>query len=149
MQVRESCKSCADLDAGGYDVGMRCRVSSGSPFEPRIGSSRASRIGNFVAVAGTAPLGPDGSTLCQGDVYGQTKRCIEIVKKAIEDAGGTLHDVVRTRVMLTDMSQWQEAARAHGECFGDVRPACTFVEVSRFIDEQWLVEIEADAVIEN
>jgi enamine deaminase RidA (YjgF/YER057c/UK114 family) len=126
---------------------MKSRVSSGSPFEQRLGSSRAARNGNFIAVAGTAPLGPDGSTACQGDVYGQTKRCIEIVKKAIKDAGGSLHDVVRTRV--TDMSQWQEAARAHVEFFADVRPACTFVEVSRFINEEWLVEIEADAVTED
>jgi enamine deaminase RidA (YjgF/YER057c/UK114 family) len=127
---------------------MKTNVSSGSPFEPRIGSSRASRIGNLIAVSGTAPLAPDGLTTCQGDVYGQTKRCLEIVKRAIEDAGGTLSDVIRTRVMLTDMTQWQEAARAHGEFFAEIRPACTFVEVSRFIDPDWLVEIEADAVIE-
>jgi enamine deaminase RidA (YjgF/YER057c/UK114 family) len=107
------------------------------------------RVGNLIAVAGTAPLAPDGSTACQGDVYGQTKRCLEIVKRAIEDAGGTLQDVIRTRIMLTDMSQWQEAARAHGEFFGEIRPACTFVEVSRFIDVEWLVEIEADAAIEE
>jgi enamine deaminase RidA (YjgF/YER057c/UK114 family) len=127
---------------------MKTNVSSGSPFEPRIGSSRASRIGNLIAVSGTAPLALDGSTTCQGDVYGQTKRCLEIVKRAIEDAGGTLSDVIRTRVMLTDMTQWQEAARAHGEFFAEVRPACTFVEVSRFINPDWLVESEADAVIE-
>jgi enamine deaminase RidA (YjgF/YER057c/UK114 family) len=128
---------------------MRTTVSSGSPFEPRIGSSRASRIGNVIAVSGTAPLAPDGSTTCQGDVYGQTKRCLEIVKRAIEDAGAAPSDVIRIRVMLTDMTKWQDAARAHGEFFGEIRPACTFVEVSRFIDPDWLVEIEADAVIEN
>jgi enamine deaminase RidA (YjgF/YER057c/UK114 family) len=128
---------------------MKTTVSSGSPFEPRIGSSRASRIGNLIAVSGTAPLASDGSTTCQGDVYGQTKRCLEIVKRAIEDAGAALSDVIRTRVLLTDMTQWQEAARAHGELFGEIRPACTFVEVSRFIDPDWLVEIEADAVVEN
>jgi enamine deaminase RidA (YjgF/YER057c/UK114 family) len=133
---------------GSYHQDMRTNISSGSPFEPRIGSSRASRVGNYIAVAGTAPLGPDGSTVCPGDVYGQTKRCFEIVKTAIENAGGALADVIRTRVMLTDMSRWQEAARAHGEYFGDIRPACTVVEVSRFIDPAWLVEIEADAVVE-
>jgi enamine deaminase RidA (YjgF/YER057c/UK114 family) len=128
---------------------MKRRVTSGSPFEPRIGLSRATRVGNLICVAGTAPLLPDGSTACPGDLYGQTKRCIEIVKRAIEDAGGTLQDVMRTRVMLTDMSQWQEAARAHAEYFGEIRPACTFVEVSRFIDPGWLVEIEADAAIDE
>jgi enamine deaminase RidA (YjgF/YER057c/UK114 family) len=126
---------------------MRNVVSSGSPYEALIGSSRASRSGHVIAVAGTAPLGPDGKTVCVGDVYGQTKRCLEIVERAIEEAGGGLRDVVRTRVMLTDMARWHDAARAHGEMFGNVRPACTFVEVSRFIDPTWLVEIEADAVV--
>jgi enamine deaminase RidA (YjgF/YER057c/UK114 family) len=126
---------------------MKTTVSSGSPFEPRIGSSRASRIGNLIAVSGTAPLAPDGSTICQGDVYGQTKRCLEIVKRAIEDAGGALPDVIRTRVMLTDMNQWQEAARAHGEFFADIRPANSTLQVSCFVNPDWLVEIEADAVI--
>jgi enamine deaminase RidA (YjgF/YER057c/UK114 family) len=126
---------------------MRTVVSSGSPFEGVIGSSRASRSGNVIAVAGTAPLGPDRVTVCRGDVYGQTKRCLEIVQRAIQDCGGTLKDVIRTRIILTDMSRWQEAARAHGELFGDIRPACTFMEVSRFIDPDWLVEVEADAVV--
>ena len=126
---------------------MRTVVSSGSPFEPLIGSSRASRSGRLIAVAGTAPLAPDGTTVCLGDVYGQTKRCLEIITRAVEDAGGALTDVIRTRVMLTDMSRWQEAAKAHGEFFGTIRPACTFVEVVRFIDAEWLVEIEADAAI--
>src|SRR5687767_1430439 len=100
---------------------MRSVVSSGSPFEPMIGSSRASRSGNSIAVAGTAPLGGDGSTVCLGDVYGQTKRCLEIIQRAIEDCGSSLKDVIRTRVLLTNMSFWKEAARAHGEFFGDIR----------------------------
>jgi enamine deaminase RidA (YjgF/YER057c/UK114 family) len=123
------------------------RISSGSPIEKPVGFSRAIRKGNYIAVAGTAAIKPDGSTACPGDIYGQTKFCIEIVKRAIEEAGGNLEDVIRTRVMLTDMSKWQEAAKAHGEYFSEIRPAYTFVEVSRFISEEWLVEIEADCVL--
>ena len=125
----------------------RRNVSSGSPFEKPIGFSRASRIGNVIAVAGTAPIAADGTTACKGDVYGQTRRCLEIMKRAIEDAGGKLEDVIRTRTMLTDKSTWEEAARAHGEFFTDIRPACTFVEVSGLIDNDWLVETEADCVL--
>jgi enamine deaminase RidA (YjgF/YER057c/UK114 family) len=127
-------------------MNKRMLVSSGSPFEPKIGFSRAVRAGNFIAVSGTAPV-LDGKTACPGDAYGQTKRCLEIIEKAIVDAGGSMKQVVRTRIMLTDMNTWQEAARAHGDVFGEIRPACTFVEVSRFIDQDWLVEIEADAVV--
>ena len=120
-------------------------VSSGSPFEPEIGFSRAVRVGNHIAVAGTAPIAPDG-TAAPGDVYGQTRRCLEIIERAIGEAGGELRHVTRTRVMLTDISRWREAARAHGEVFADVRPAATFMAVSGFIDPGWLVETEADAV---
>ncbi len=98
---------------------------------------------------GTAPLGADGQTVCAGDVYGQTRRCLEIMSRAIESAGGHVHDVVRTRTMLTDIRQWREAARAHGEVFGDIRPACTFVQVAGFIDPEWLVETEADCVVRS
>jgi len=80
-------------------------------------------------------------------VHGQTVRCLDIAERALIDAGGSLHDVVRTRIMLTDVTRWEEAARAHGQRFGDIRPACTFVEVSRFIDPAWLVEVEMDAVL--
>jgi enamine deaminase RidA (YjgF/YER057c/UK114 family) len=125
---------------------MRKLVSSGSPFEPRIGFSRAVRVGSIVAVSGTAPIAPDGGVAAPGDMYGQTKRCLEIIAKAIGDAGLTLQSVIRTRVMLTDMSRWEEAARAHGEFFGDVRPASTFVEVKGLVRREWLVEIEADCV---
>ena len=125
----------------------RLLVSSGSPYEKSIGFSRAVRIGNAIAVAGTAPISFDGGTESEGDLYGQTRRCIEIMKAAIEQAGGTIEDVIRTRIMLKDISQWQEAARAHGEYFSEIRPACTFVEVSRFIDPLWLVEMEADCII--
>ncbi|MEL7435890.1 MAG: RidA family protein, partial [Chloroflexota bacterium] len=125
----------------------RKNISSGSPFEPDIGFSRAVRIGNMIAVAGTAPIADDGSVSSIGDVYGQTHRCLMIMQHAIEAAGGTLENVIRTRIMLTDIETWQAAARAHGEFFGDIRPACTFVEVSRFINPQWLGETEADCVL--
>jgi enamine deaminase RidA (YjgF/YER057c/UK114 family) len=122
----------------------RQHVSSGSPFEKTIGFSRAVRAGGIIAVAGTAPINPNGTTAFPGDLYRQTRTCLEIIKTAIENAGGRLEDVVRTRIMLTDISCWREAARAHGEYFGDIRPACTFVQVSRFIEPDWLVEMEAD-----
>ncbi len=128
---------------------MRRLISSGSPFEPRIGFSRAVRVGPIVAISGTAPIAADGGVAAPGDVYGQTKRCLEIVAAAIRDAGLGLDSVLRTRVMLTDISRWEEAARAHGEVFSGVRPANTFVEVSAFIRPEWLVEIEADCVAER
>ena len=125
---------------------MRKLVSSGSPYEPQIGFSRAVRVGNIVAVSGTAPIAPDGGVAAPGDVYGQTKRCLEIIAQAISAAGLGLDSVIRTRVMLTDISRWEEAARAHGEVFGEIRPASTFVEVKQLIRREWLVEIEADCV---
>ena len=128
---------------------MRMIVSSGSPFEPQIGFSRAVRVGSFVAVSGTAPIAPGGGVAAPGDVYGQTRRCLEIIAQAVADAGLSLNSVVRTRVMLTDISRWQEAARAHGEFFSTIRPACTFVEVKGLINPEWLVELEADCVAET
>jgi enamine deaminase RidA (YjgF/YER057c/UK114 family) len=125
---------------------MRKLISSGSAFEPKIGFSRAVRIGRTVAVSGTAPIAPDGSVAAPGDLYGQTKRCLEIIAQAIGKAGLGLDSVIRTRVMLTDISRWEEAARAHGEVFGEIKPASTFVEVKGLIDKAWLVEIEADCV---
>ena len=123
------------------------KVSSGSPFEGAIGLSRARRIGPVIAVAGTAPLGPGGKTLHVGDVYAQTKHCLEISLEAIVEAGGRLEHITRTRLLLTDVTRWQEAARAHGEFFRDHRPANTVVQVSRFIDPEWLVETEVDAYV--
>ena len=126
----------------------RQRISTGSPFEKSIGFSRAVRQGNIIAVSGTAPIAPGGGTAYPGDLYRQTQACIEIIKTAVEQAGGALSDVIRTRIMLTDITRWREAAKAHGEVFGDICPACTLVQVSRFIDADWLVEMEADAVVE-
>ncbi|MCC7375124.1 MAG: RidA family protein [Verrucomicrobiales bacterium] len=127
----------------------RMLVSSGSPFEPKIGFSRAVRVGPFLAIAGTAPIAPDGGVSAPGDVHGQTLRCLEIVSKAVSDAGLTLGSVVRTRVMLTDIRRWEEAARAHGKYFGEIKPACTFVEVKGFIHPEWLVELEVDCFAAN
>ena len=127
----------------------RSNVSSGSPYEASIGFSRATRKGNVIAVAGTAPIAEDGSTACPGDLYGQTCRCLKIIEAAIVEAGGSLADVIRTRVMLSDISQWEQAGKAHGELFGEIRPACTFVEVSALVRADWLVEIEADCIVEE
>jgi len=128
---------------------MRSQISSGSPLEPRIGFSRAVRAGNLVAISGTAPIAADGSVAARGDVYGQAQRCLEIINQAVSDAGLSMDEVIRTRVMLTDISRWEEAARAHGEVFSAIKPACTFVEVKGFINPEWLVEIEADCVARN
>ncbi len=126
---------------------MHATVSSGSHLEPLIGFSRAVRSGPHIVVAGTAPIGDDGETAAKGDVYGQTVRCLQIIETALGEAGGRLEDIVRTRIMLTDISTWREAAWAHGEFFGEIRPACTFVQVVGFIEPDWLVEIEADAIV--
>ncbi len=127
----------------------RINVPSGSPLEPEIGFSRAARIGNMVCIAGTAPIAEEGGTVAPGEVYGQTRRCLDIALAALAEAGGSPSDVIRSRIFLTDAETWGEAARAHGEVFGEIRPACTFMEVSRFIDPEWLVELELDAVIED
>lgn len=127
----------------------RKNVSSGSRYEKPIGFSRAVRIGNTIAVSGTAPIAADGNTATPGDLYGQTKRCIEIILKAVEEAGGKAESVIRTRIYLTDISRWEDAARAHGEVFGDIRPACTFLEVKGLISPEWLVEMEADALVDG
>jgi enamine deaminase RidA (YjgF/YER057c/UK114 family) len=124
-------------------------VSSGSPLEPEIGLSRAVRSGSYVCVAGTAPIAEGGGVAAPGDVYGQSVRCLDIAEQALREAGASAADVVRTRVMLTDIEQWRDAARAHAQRFAQVRPACTFVEVSRFIDPGWLVEFELDAIISD
>ena len=123
-------------------------VSSGSYLEPEIGFSRAVRVGQFISVAGTAPIAAAGGTASPGDVYRQTLRCLEIIANAVAEAGGTIANIIRTRIMLTNISNWHDAARAHGEVFRDIRPACTLVQVSGFIDPTWLVEIEADCVVE-
>ena len=130
-------------------VSSRQRVSTGSPYEPRLGISRAVRVGKVIAIAGTAPLGPDGKTVAPGDPKAQARRCLEIVREALERCGASLTDVVRTRILLTCIEDWEQVARAHGEFFGSVRPANTIMQVTRFIDPEWLVEIEADAIVDD
>ncbi|MDC7674809.1 RidA family protein [Asticcacaulis machinosus] len=127
---------------------MRQLVSSGSPFEGEIGFSRAVRSGNRIEVSGTAPI-RDGKTAGIGDAYEQTKACLEIIIKAVEAAGGEASDIIRTRTFITDMSLWKQAARAHGEIFGDIRPASSFIGTNALINPEWLVEIEASAEIEG
>jgi len=128
---------------------MRKLVSSGSPYEPKVGISRAVRAGTVVTVSGTAPLGPDGGTVGKGDPSMQARRCLQIIAAALETAGASLRHVVRTRTLLTRIDDWQAVAAVHGEFFGDIRPANTIMQVTRFIDPDWLVEFEADAVIED
>ncbi len=126
---------------------MRQLISSGSPYEPKVGISRAVRVGSIIAVSGTAPL-QDGKTVGKGDAAAQAKRCLEIIKEALERAGSSLDQVVRTRTLLTRIEDWQAVAAVHGEYFGSIRPANTIMQVTRFIDPDWLVEFEADAVVE-
>ena len=125
----------------------RQRVSTGSPYEPRIGLSRAVRAGQIIAVTGTAPLNADGQTVGVGDPAAQARRCLEIIAESLNKLGAELKDVVRTRIFLTRIEDWEAVGGVHGEFFGEIRPANTIVQVTRFIDEEWLVEIEADAVV--
>jgi len=106
-------------------------------------------VGNFVAVGGTAPLGPDGKTVAPGDAAAQVRRCIDIIREALERAGASLEDVVRTRILLKNIRDWEAAARVHGEYFRDIRPVDTIMQVTTFIDADWLIEIEADAIIDK
>jgi enamine deaminase RidA (YjgF/YER057c/UK114 family) len=127
---------------------MRKLISSGSPYEPKVGISRAVRVGPIITVAGTAPLGPDGRTVGHGDAGAQARRCLEIISAALEKAGASMANVVRTRILLTRIEDWQAVAAVHGEFFRDIRPVNTIMQISRFIDPDWLVEIEADAVVD-
>lgn len=126
----------------------RERVSSGSPFEPVIGFARAVRVGRIIAVSGTAPIGPDGKTAGRADPEAQTKRCLEIIRDSLEKLQVPLSAVIRTRMFLTRIEDWEAVGRAHGEFFKDIRPASTMVQVNRLIDPEWLVEIEADALLD-
>lgn len=127
----------------------RKNIKSGAPWEPLVGYSRAVRVGNFIAVSGSAAIGDDGELVGAGDAYLQAQRCIEVIRIALEQAGGGLQHVVRTRMYVTDIERWPEIARAHQEAFGDIAPATSMVEVTRLIDPEMLVEIEADAIVDN
>ena len=127
---------------------MRQKISSGSPWEDIVGYSRAIRVGNIVEVAGTTAM--DGDVLIgKGDMYQQTVFVFKKIEKALQQAGASLHDVVRTRMFVTDITQWEEAGKAHGEFFAAIKPVATMVEVSRLINDDLLIEIEVTAIIDN
>ena len=124
----------------------KIRISTGSSWEPVVGYSRAIRVGNRVEVAGTTAV-RDGKTVGVGDAYAQTVCALEIIKESLEKVGAELSDVVRTRIFVTDISQWEEIGKAHGEFFRDIRPVATMVEVKSLIEPELLVEIEAEAIV--
>ena len=130
-------------------MGHRKNINSGAPWESAVGYCRAVRVGPHIMVSGTAPVGDGGEVVGKGDAYAQARRCIEVIETALEKAGAGLEHVVRTRMYVTDIERWPEVARAHQEAFGNVMPATTMVEVSRLIDPAMLVEIEADAFLDD
>ena len=127
-------------------VAKRQLISSGSPFEPIVGFSRAVRVGNIVAVAGTTAAS-GGKPVAIGDPAAQTRAILETIAQALAEAGASLRDVVRTRIYLTDIAHWEVVGRVHGEFFADIRPANSMFQVTAFVRPEWLVEIEADAVV--